>query len=221
MGLPRAWHRSAVAEWPEPGISMARWRPAAGSSRTRVGRLFRRASRWQKAMVVVCALVAAHGVPPPCAAPRQRAAVPQAIVAAFAGSGGMEVVDGSPELAERHDAACVADGRQWLLAGLLQVVIATVWGLSVLEWAGVWRRRRQGATRQEVSVLLITRGYSLWTPTPSRVPRVSSSRRVLAARSASWYSRWCWRTMTRSAAARPSSSPAQASSCPFTSQTGT
>lgn len=123
------------------------------SSGTRTGRLFRRASRWQKAVVVGCALVALHGIwvlfVPGVQLDDSDLSCPPAVVAAVAGSGGVEVAEGG-ELAERHDAACAATGRRWLLGGILQVGIAAVWGLAVLEWGRVWRRSRRRSRRRSV-----------------------------------------------------------------------
>lgn len=118
---------------------------------TRGGKLFRRANRWQKAIVVACALVGLHGVwvlfVPGVQLADSDLPCPPAIVAAVAGSGGVETVSDAPALAERHDAACAATGRRWLVAGLLQVGIATVWGMATLEWARVWRRSRRSRRR--------------------------------------------------------------------------
>lgn len=119
---------------------------------TRLGRLFRRASTWQKVVVVVCAVIAAHGTwvmfVPPVQLEGTELTCPPAVVAAVAGSGGVDTPEASPELAEQHDAACAATGRQWLLATVLQVGLATVWGVATLEWGRVWRRaRRRGRSR--------------------------------------------------------------------------
>lgn len=118
---------------------------------TRVGRLFRRADRWQKAVAVLCALVAAHGVyvlfVPPVQLDGSDLTCPPAVVAAIAGRGGVETVD-DPEVAARHDAACAATGQRWLVAGGLQVGLAVVWGLATLEWARVLRRRRRRRRRR-------------------------------------------------------------------------
>lgn len=119
---------------------------------TRVGRLFRRADRWQKAVAVLCVLVAAHGVyvlfVPPVQLDGSELTCPPAVVAAIAGRGGVETVD-DPEVAARHDAACAATGQRWLVAGVLQVGLAVVWGLATLEWARVLRRRRRRRRSRE------------------------------------------------------------------------
>lgn len=119
---------------------------------TRIGRLFRRAAWWQRGVAVLCALVALHGLwavfVPGVDLDDSDLPCPPAVVAAVVGSGGLETVDGPPELVEAHDAACAATGRRWLLAGVLQIGLATVWGLATLEWARVWRRRRRQARRR-------------------------------------------------------------------------
>ncbi len=121
------------------------------TTRTRSGRLFRRASRWQQAVVVLCLLIALQGVyavfVPPVRLADSDLACPPAIVAAVAGSGGLEITDGDADLAERHDAACATTGRRWLLSGIMQIALAAVWGLATLEWARVGRRRRRHRRR--------------------------------------------------------------------------
>lgn len=125
----------------------------SSKSRTRTGRLFRRASRWQQAVVVACVLVALHGVwvlfVPGVQLDDSELACPPAVVAAVAGSGGVEIDQGA-EVAEAHDAACAATGRRWLLGGILQVGIAAVWGFATLEWGRVWRRSRRRARRRSM-----------------------------------------------------------------------
>lgn len=119
---------------------------------TRTGRLFRRATRLQQAVVVLCVLVGVHGLwvvfVPGVQLDDSDLPCPPAVIAAFAGSAGVEITDGSADLAESHDAACAATGRRWLVGGLLQIGIATVWGLATLEWARVWRRSRRQARRE-------------------------------------------------------------------------
>lgn len=121
-------------------------------SRTRTGTLFRRATRLQQTVVVVCALVGLHGLwvvfVPGVQLDDSELPCPPAIVAAFAGSAGVEVADAPADLAESHDAACASTGWRWLVGGLLQIGIATVWGLATLEWARVWRRSRRQAQRE-------------------------------------------------------------------------
>lgn len=124
----------------------------SSSRNTRTGKLFRRATRLQQAVVVLCALVGVHGLwvvfVPGVQLDDSELSCPPAVVAAFAGSAGVEIADAPADLAEAHDAACAATGRRWLVGGLLQIGVATVWGLAILEWARVWRRSRRQARRE-------------------------------------------------------------------------
>lgn len=123
------------------------------SSGARTGELFRRANRWQKAVVAGCALVALHGVwvlfVPGVQLDGSALPCPPAVVASVAGSGGLEL-DAGAEAAERHSAACAATGRRWLLGGVLQVGVAAVWAMATLEWARAWRRSRRRARRRSM-----------------------------------------------------------------------
>lgn len=122
------------------------------SDRTRVGRLFGRANAWQKAVAVLCVLVAVHGVytlfVPGVDLPDSDLPCPPAVAAALAGSGGVSLGDVSAEVAARHDAACAATGRWYVVAALLQIGVAVVWGLATLEWARVARRMRRRRDRR-------------------------------------------------------------------------
>lgn len=115
--------------------------------------MFRRANTVQQVIVVLCGIVALHGIyvlfVPGVQLANSALPCPPAIVAALAGSGGVSVGDVTPEIAGSHDAACASTGRLYTAAALLQVGIAVVWGLATLEWARVWRRvgrrkRREG-----------------------------------------------------------------------------
>lgn len=116
----------------------------------RLGVLFRRASRWQQAVVVVFALVAAHGVyvlfVPGVRLSDPTIPCPPAVVAAVAGSGGFATPEGLP--ADAHDAACAATGRWWVLAAAAQTAVAGVWAYTLLEWARVRRRVRRHRRRR-------------------------------------------------------------------------
>lgn len=119
-------------------------------SSTRLGVLFRRASRWQQAAAVVCALIAVHGVyvlfVPGVRLPDPALTCPPAVVAAVAGSAGLATPEGVAAAA--HDAACAATGRWWLLAATAQTAVAGVWAYTVLEWARVRRRVRRHQRRR-------------------------------------------------------------------------
>lgn len=125
---------------------------ARGGRGTRVEQLFRRANRRQRAVVVVCGLLALHGlwvIFVPGVDPEDSALpCPPAIVAAMAGSSNVETPDASTVSAERHDAACAAAGRWWVVAGGLQIVVALLWAQATLEWARHRRRVRRRRARQ-------------------------------------------------------------------------
>lgn len=118
--------------------------------RTRLGSLFQRANRWQKAGAVVLALVAVHGIyvvfVPGVQLANPALGCPPAAVAAFAGKGGFDSPEG---LAAAHDAACASTARWWLLAAGGQTAVAAIWGLALLEWARVSRRVRRRRRRRE------------------------------------------------------------------------
>lgn len=120
--------------------------------RGHVGQLFRRANRRQQLLVVLSGLVALHGLwtvfVPGVDLEGTDLPCPPALVAAFAGSGTLEITDASPERAAQHDAACAAGGRWWLIAGGLQIGVAAVWALATLEWARLRRRARRRRARQ-------------------------------------------------------------------------
>lgn len=122
-----------------------------GRGADRLGTLLRRASRSQKLVVGVLALVALHGLyvlfVPPVDIGSDELSCPPAAVAAFAGSGGLPTAD-DPDRAAAHDAACAAQGRWWAVAAGAQTLIAVVWALAILEWARVRRRLRRARRRQ-------------------------------------------------------------------------
>lgn len=124
---------------------------APSSHSTRLWVLFRRASRWQQTAVVVCALVAVHGVYvlfiPGVRPPDPGASCPPAVVAAVAGSAGIATPEGLAP--ETHDAACATTGRWWLLAAGAQTAVAGVWSFTVLEWARMRRRVRRHQRRRQ------------------------------------------------------------------------
>lgn len=102
--------------------------------------------------MVVCGLIVLHGLwvvfVPGVEARDSTLPCPPAVVAAVAGSSNMESAGASPASAERHDAACAAAGRWWLIAGGLQIGVALLWALATLEWARHRRRARRRQARQ-------------------------------------------------------------------------
>lgn len=129
---------------------MARSSAHSGRS-TRLWVLFRRASRWQQAAVVVCTLVAVQGVyvlfVPGVRPPDPGMSCPPAVIAAVAGNGGIATPGGLDP--ETHHAACASTGRWWLLAAGAQAAVAGIWGYTVLEWARVRRRVRRHQRRRQ------------------------------------------------------------------------
>lgn len=117
----------------------------------RVGMLLRRASWGQRLAVGMLALVAAHGIyvlfVPGVDIGSEEWSCPPAVVAAVAGSQGVETAS-DPAVAAEHDAACASTGRWWVVAAGAQTAVAGVWALAILEWGRVRRRTRRARRRE-------------------------------------------------------------------------